>query len=67
MRVKFESLLQRLQKLEARVARLERKQRALEDSILSMEDIKAIAEAERELKRGELVPWETLKQELEIK
>jgi len=67
MRVKFESLLQRLQKLEARVARLERKQRALEDSILSMEDIKAIAEAERELKRGELVPWEKLKQELGIK
>ena len=53
--------------MEARVARLERKQRALEDSILSMEDIKAIAEAERELKRGELVAWEKLKQELGIK
>jgi len=66
MKVKFESLLERLQKLELKVTKLEKRQEALEDSMLSLEDIKAIMEAERDFKQGKLIPWEKLKQELGI-
>ena len=59
-----EFFMEKLEKLEREVKSLERRQELLEESLPSLEDLKALIEAEEDLKRGRVVPLSKIEEEL---
>ena len=57
-------LIERIKKLERKVEKLERRQELLEESLPSLEDLKALIEAEEDLKEGRVVPLSKIEEEL---
>ena len=55
---------EKVRKLELRVKKLEKRIDLVEDSFLSLEDMKAILQAEDDVKSGRLVPLSKIKSEL---
>ena len=62
--VKQAFIIERLERLEREIKKLERRQELLEESLPSLEDLKALLEAEEDLKKGKLVPLSKVEDEL---
>ena len=58
-------LIERVERLEREVEKLERRQELLEESLPSLEDLKALIEAEEDLEKGRTVPLSKVEKELE--
>ena len=58
-------LIERLKKLEREVKSLEKRQELLEESLPSFEDLKALIEAEEDLKKGRAIPLSKIEKEIE--
>jgi len=59
--------MERIERLEREVKKLERRQKLLEESLPSLEDLKALIEAEEDLKKGRVVPLSKIEEELRKK
>jgi len=59
-----ELLIERIEKLEKEVEKLEIRQELLEEFLPSLEDLKALIEAEEDLKKGRVVPLSKIEEEL---
>ena len=59
-----ELLIVRIEKLEKEVEKLEIRQELLEEFLPSLEDLKALIEAEEDLKEGRVVPLSKIEEEL---
>jgi len=59
-----EFFMEKLERLEREVKKLERRQELLEESFPSLEDLKALIEAEEDLKEGRVVPLSKIEEEL---
>ena len=57
-------LIKRIEKLERKVEKLERRQKLLEESLPSLEDLKALTEAEEDLEKGKVVHLSKIEEEL---
>ena len=60
-----EFFIERLERLEKEIKSLERRQELLEESLPSLEDLKALIEAEEDLKKGRVVPLSKIEEEIE--
>jgi len=56
--------LERIEKLEKQVRKLEARQKIMEEFLPTYEDIKALIEAEKDLKKGKIVPLEKIEKEM---
>ena len=62
--VEVEFMLEKLEKLEKEVKELEKRQKLLEDSVPSLDDIVALIEAEKDLRENKAIPLSEIESEL---